>query len=412
MPTDARNIALVLALGLFLGLEREQHKQQDTQHSLGGIRTFPLIGLVSYSLALMANPTLTPWIAGFVVIGVLMALSYYRKLTGASPAGVTTEVSALAMYVIGGLVHRELYWLATTMGVLSVLLLELRNGLEGLSKRFSPREITTVATFLVMTVVLLPIVPYRDLTPFHINPFKLWLVVVAVSGVSFASYVLQRIFDQRGGVILSALLGGAYSSTATTVVLAREAKNAGRPNLFAGSILAASGVMYARLVVLLAFFDLKLASRLAIPFAVLAFVAVTTGWLIARRREPVSATPAMPNIDRNPLEMRAALIFSLIFMLVLVLTSLVRQYLGTAGLYSLAAIMGVTDVDPFILGLASGDTAMPLFVAAAAITIATASNNLAKAIYAYSFADRETGRRSLALLVALALLGLSPLLFI
>jgi len=328
---------------------------------------------------------------------------------------LTTELSALATYVLGGLVQREHYWIATTIGVLSVLLLELKIGLEGLAKRFASNEIITVAKFLVLLVVVLPIVPERDLTRFHINPFTTWLVVVAVSGVSFASYVLQRVLKGRGGILLSAILGGAYSSTVTTVVLARQAKSESRPNLFAGSILTASGVMYARLVLLLAFFNGALAAMLAPAFFGLAGIGGIGGWIVSRRKEAAfDARPSQPPREtKNPLELGAAFLFALIFVVVLVATNLTRQYLGHAGLYTLAAIMGVTDVDPFILGLAQkGPAATPLELAARAIVLATGSNNVIKAVYSYAFSDRATGGRSLALLLGLALLGLVPLLWL
>ena len=193
VPPDATKIVLVLALALFVGFEREEHKQRAATYSFGGVRTFPLIGLLSYALALIAMPQLVPWAIGFAVVGVLMALSYQRKLSADSPAGLTTEISALATYAIGGLVQREFYWIATTVAVVCVLLLELKKGLEGLTKHIASTEIITVAKFLVLAVVILPIVPARDFTRFHLNPFKTWLVVVAVSGVSFASYVLQRV---------------------------------------------------------------------------------------------------------------------------------------------------------------------------------------------------------------------------
>ena len=410
VPPDAFKIALVLALALFIGLEREEHKQHETGYAFGGIRTFPLIGLVSYALALISSPRLAPWALGFAVVGGFMLLSYHHKLAGQTPAGMTTEISALATYVVGGLAEREHYWIATTIGVLSVLLLELKKGLEGLTKRVASNEIITVAKFLVLAVVILPVVPNSDLTRFQLNPFKTWLVVVAVSGVSFASYVLQRVFKERGGVMLSAVLGGAYSSTLTTVVLARQAKESRRPNLFAGCILAASAVMYARLVLLLAFFSMPLAARLAPAFAGLAVVGGLFSWLVARREDGTAPSPEQARETKNPLELRAAFLFALVFVVMLVLTHLAREYLGRAGVYSLAAVMGVTDVDPFILGLAQGGpAATPARVAAAAIVIAAASNNLVKAIYAYAFADKETGRRSLALLLALAAVGMVPL---
>ena len=412
VPRDALNIALVLALAFFIGLEREEHKQHEATYAFGGVRTFPLIGLVSYALALLSGTGILPWVIGFAVVGGFMLLSYYHKLADEPPAGLTTEISALATYVVGGLVQREHYWIATTIGVLSVLLLELKKGLEGLTKYVASNEIVTVAKFLLLTVVILPVVPDEQLTRFHLNPFKTWLVVVAVSGVSFASYVLQRLLKERGGVMLSAVLGGAYSSTMTTVVLARQARGAPepRPNLFAGSILTASGVMYVRLVVLLAFFNATLAARLAPAFGALAFVACLAGFVVSRRSPGAAASPRPARPSRNPLELGAALLFAIVFVLILVLTTLAREFLGRSGLYSLAAIMGVTDIDPFILGLAqSGPAATPVAVAAAAIVIAAASNNLIKAIYAYAFADRATGRRSLVLLLALALLGIIPL---
>ncbi len=410
IPSDAVKIALVLALAFFVGLEREEHKQHETVYAFGGVRTFPLIGLVSYALSLISGPQLAPWALGFAVVGGFMLLSYRRKLSAEPPSGLTTEISALMTYVVGGLVQREYYWIATTIGVLCVVLLELKKGLEGLTKYVASNEIITVAKFLVLSVVILPIVPDRDGTRFHLNPFKTWLVVVAVSGVSFASYVLQRLLKGRGGVLLSAILGGAYSSTVTTVVLARQAKGARRPNLFAGSILCASGMMYVRLVLLLAIFNPPLAAELAPAFLGLGVVGVAAGWAVSRRRDAAEANPEELREVRNPLEVKAAFLFALIFVVVLMLTHLAREYLGRAGLFSLAAIMGITDVDPFILGLAQGGSATtPIRIAAAAIVIAAASNNVLKAVYAYSFADRMTGRRSLVMLLALAMLGLIPL---
>jgi uncharacterized membrane protein (DUF4010 family) len=253
----------------------------------------------------------------------------------------------------------------------------------------------------------------QPLTSFEINPFKTWLVVVAVSGVSFASYVLRRLFKDRGGLALSAVLGGAYSSTVTTVVLARQAKQESRPNAYAGSILAASGVMYLRLVLLLFFFNRGLAVELTVTFLALGIMAAIVGLLISRRpdEKPGIATPQSET--ENPLELKAAFLFAFIFVVILVLTKLAREYLGRAGLYTLAGVMGVTDVDPFILGLSqSSPAAMPLRTAAVAILIAAASNNVVKGIYAYSFADRTTGRRSLALLLGLALLGVIPVIWL
>ena len=291
-----------------------------------------------------------------------------------------------------------------------VLILELKKSLDGLTRLVGSTEIVTVAKFLVLAAVILPIVPDRPLTRFQLNPFSTWLVVVAVSGVSFGSYVLQRLLQNRGGVMLSAVLGGAYSSTVTTVALARQAKVESKPNQFAGAILMASAVMYVRLVLLVAFFDRALAAALAPAFGGLAVIGGLTGWLVYRRHDGRAPKPGQRREARNPLELRAAFLFAAVFVGVLVVTHLVREHLGRAGLLSLAAIMGVTDVDPFVLGLAQpGSTSLSPATAAAAVSVAAASNNAIKAVYAYAFADRATGRLCLVLLGGLAALGVLPL---
>jgi uncharacterized membrane protein (DUF4010 family) len=413
IPAPAAQIALVLLLSFLIGLEREERKKSEGTWIFGGVRTFPLIGLVSYSLALLSGADLLAWTLGFAVVGGFMLLSYNRKLATSEQAGITTEMSGLVVYLVAGLVFRQMYWMAATLAVVSVLLLELKKGLEGLTRHVASGEIATVAQFLVLTVVILPIVPNTDFTRFAINPFRTWLVVVAVSGVSFGSYVVQRLLKGRGGIMVSAVLGGAYSSTVTTVVLARRAKGRERPNLFAGSILAASGVMYVRLLVLIAFFNPALARVLTPGFALAAVAGIGGGWLVSRRadRAPDAETPEAA--ASNPLELKAAFVFAAAFVAILVATTLVREYMGHAGLYSLAGLMGVTDVDPFILGLSQAHgVAIPVSEAATAIVIASSSNNVVKAIYAHTFSDAVTGRRSAALLVALAALGLVALVWL
>jgi len=259
----------------------------------------------------------------------------------------------------------------------------------------------------------LPVLPNQEFGPFQINPFKTWLVVVAVSGVSYGSYVIQRLTKGHGGVILAALLGGAYSSTVTTVVLAKRAARESRPHLFAGGTLIASGVMYLRLAGLVTLFNRNLMLTLGVPFAILAAAGMGAGWLWTRIPDARTGEVKREYQSGNPLELRAAFFFALIFLAVLVVTHLVITYLGRAGVYTLAGLMGVTDVDPFIMGMTqSAGGATPLNVASAAIVIAAASNNLVKGIYAFSLSDRKTGVQSLCLLVGLTVAGVVPLLWL
>jgi uncharacterized membrane protein (DUF4010 family) len=415
LPPEAAKIALALFLSFLIGLEREEHKAAGTTYSFGGVRTFPLIGLIGYSIALVAGAQLLPLTVGFLVVGAFLLLSYWHKLTcvaaeGAPIPGVTTEMSGLATFLVGALVCYGHFWFATTLAVASLILLDLKAALEKLATTIAPHEILTFAKFLLLSGVILPVLPNQEFGPFHINPFKTWLVVVAISAISYGSYVLQKLTKRQGGIVLAALLGGAYSSTVTTVVMAKRAAREQQPHLFAGGILMASGVMYLRLAILLALFNRGLMLLLWVPFLVLAALAVGGGWLWTRRADKNTQEVQREFEPKNPLEMMTALMFAALFLLMMVLTQLAVTYLGQAGVNTLAAIMGVTDVDPFIMGLTqAAGTLTPLKVAAGAILIAAASNNVVKGIYAYSMADRKTGRQSLAFLVGLAVAGLVPL---
>ncbi|HYM11782.1 MAG TPA: MgtC/SapB family protein, partial [Bryobacterales bacterium] len=405
LPPEGVKIIIVLFLSFLIGLEREEHKAGAEHYGFGGVRTFPLIGLLGYSLALLSGPQLLPLAVGFAVVAAFLLLSYWHKLATSATAGVTSEISGLSIYVVGALVYHEQFWIATALSVASMLLLELKGFLEGLTTRIAPEEILTFTKFLLLSAVILPVLPNQEFSnAFHINPFKTWLVVVAVSTVSYGSYVLQRLTKEQGGVLLAAVLGGAYSSTITTVALARRAAQEKRPHLFAGGTLVASGVMYLRLIVLVGLFNKNLMLLLAAPFAVLAAVAAGGGWLWSRFPDATTEQIKRAYEPRNPLELRVAFLFALLFLVMLVATHLALVYLGTGGVYTLAAIMGVTDVDPFIMGMTQA-ASTPLTVAATGIVIAAASNNVVKGIYAYALCDRRTGIQSLALLVGLAVLG-------
>jgi uncharacterized membrane protein (DUF4010 family) len=412
LPPEGMKILLVLFLSFLVGLEREEHKA-DHSYSFGGVRTFPLIGLIGYTMALLSGNQMLPLALGFAAVAGFLMLSYRHKLAAPEASGVTTEMSGLAIYLVGALVYRDQFWIATTVSVASMLLLELKGFLESLTTKMAPGEILTFTKFLVLTAVILPVLPNQEFGPFHINPFKTWLVVVAVSTVSYGSYVVNRLTKQRGGILLAAILGGAYSSTVTTVVMARRAARERHPHLFSGGTLVACGMMYLRLVVLLALFNRGLLMMLWPSFVALGCLALATGWLWSRRPDANLQEVQREYVPGNPLEIRAAAFFALLFLAMLTVTHLVAARLGSAGVYTLAGVMGLADVDPFIMGMTqSAGSSTTLAVASAAIAIAAACNNIAKGAYAYFLSDRKTGIQSLCLLVSFAALGLVPLLWL
>src|SRR5271157_2119420 len=330
LPPESVKILLVLALSLLVGSEREEHKAAVEQPTFGGVRTYPLIGLIGYAMALLGSGQLLPLTFGFAVVGGFLFLSYWHKLTTSTVAGITSEVSALTIYIVGGLVYQGHFWIATALSVASALLLELKTTLEGLTKRIAQEEIFTFTKFLLLTAVILPILPNQAFGPFQINPFKTWLVVAAVSTVSYGSYVLQKVTKSQGGVVLTAILGGAYSSTVTTVALAKRASREDRPHLFAGATLIASGVMYLRLTILLGLFNRSLMIKLAPSFLGLALLALSVGWIWSRKPDASSGTVKREFEPENPLELRAAFFFAVLFLAILVATHFTVVHLGKA----------------------------------------------------------------------------------
>ncbi|MDE2051338.1 MAG: DUF4010 domain-containing protein, partial [Gammaproteobacteria bacterium] len=295
--------------------------------------------------------------------------------------------------------------------VATVLLLESRGALHRLVRQIPSDEIFTLGKFLILAGVILPLLPdhpISDWTP--ITPFKAWLALVAVSSLSYASYLLQRYAPARSGALWPAVLGGAYSSTVTTVALAREQGRLGplaraRPDLAIG-IIVATAVMYLRINTVIAFFNAQLGLLLLPATAVcFALAAAISAWRWLRR--PSEAAPAGAKLPAaNPLQLGTAVTFASLYVILAVASAWVSHRFGERGIFTLAAFTGLTDVDPFVLSLAQGGVAgMSLRAAAAAILVAASSNNVLKGCCALAFGGSRAARPAALALFLLAGLG-------
>ncbi|MBE9045481.1 MgtC/SapB family protein [Pleurocapsales cyanobacterium LEGE 10410] len=413
IPLEAFKLLMVLFLSFLIGLEREEHKI-GKGYAFGGVRTYPLIGLIGYSIAFLSQKQVLPVAIGLAVIGGFMMISYWHKITSSKRVGLTSEMAGLATYVVGALVYHEHFWVASALAIASLILLEFKSFLEGLARRFSAEDIITFTKFLFLTIVILPILDNQKFGIFAINPFKTWLVVVTVSTISYSSFLLQRVIKGKGGITLVALLGGACSSTITTVALAKKSSlDRQNSSSYVGGMIVAAGMMYLRLALLLKIFNPGLAKQLIVPFIILGIIGIVGGFLRSlKKKSTVNPDDVQPTPPKgNPLELKAAFSFALLFIIITMMTKYMINYFGSKGVYTLAAIMGITDVDPFILSLTqSAGQSVPLTVASISILIAAASNNAVKGLYALIFGDRQTGRQGFYLLLLFSFLGLFPLL--
>jgi uncharacterized membrane protein (DUF4010 family) len=403
------DFVLLLGLSLFFGLAFEEFHAQSGMARPGGVRTFPLLALGGGVLYRLDPTRLLPLAAGLVVLGAWLAIYYRAHLRAPAPDGapsaeLVVPVCNVLAFLIGPVAFAEPHWVAVAVTVAAVLLLTAREWLHGLARQVALSEILTAAKFLILTGIVLPLLPDRPVTSLTaITPYKVWLALLAVTTVSYASYLAQRFLRRGANDLVVAVLGGLYSSTATTVVLARRAAaEHGFDRQARAGIVIATAIMYVRILVIVALFDAALALRLVLPMVILALAGVVLAVLLFLRAR--GAAPTMAHVaPRNPLELWAAAVFAVLFVLVSVLAGWAREHYGALGLDALAAVVGVSDVDPFVLSIAAGGTtALPGAAAATAILIATGSNNLLKAAYTVAFLGPRASFPAVAALVALA----------
>ncbi|MEK7435604.1 MAG: MgtC/SapB family protein [Pseudomonadota bacterium] len=364
-----------LALGLLIGLERERKPA-----SKAGLRTFALVSLLGTLTALIAGRTGSPWIiaAGLILVGLMMIAAYAcdsRLGEEAADPGTTSVAAICVCYGLGVLIWLGYPTLSIMLGVITTMLLYFKPELRGLSQSLTRQDLLSILQFAALSLVILPVLPNQNYGPYNaLNPYQIWLMVVLISGISLAGYVALRISGGRHGVLLLGLMGGLVSSTATSMVYARHARDPGMLQLAAVVILTANLVVPARLAVLAGVVSPALLPLiLPVMAGALACGAVgTLYWWLKLRQQAVLELPEI----RNPTEIRTALGFGLLFGVILFCSAWLSDVAGNRGLYAVALVSGLTDVDAITLStlrLYDLGTLQP-FQAVSAIVLALVSN--------------------------------------
>jgi uncharacterized membrane protein (DUF4010 family) len=415
-PPSLTSLALLLGLSLFLGLAFEDFFARTDTKRPGGIRTFPILAFAGGVLYWFDPHYFIPFTGGLLVLGGLLAIFYRQHVgehdeEGEPNVGLVVPALNVHAYLLGAIALALPPWVAVTFTVSAVLLLTGRERLHALARRVELNEIVTAGEFLILTGIILPLLPNKPVTTLTtITPRHAWLALVVVCTLSYASYLAQRYWTAATQGLWMAALGGLYSSTATTVVLARQAKTepAMVHNAQAGITLA-TAVMYVRILVVVAAFNIALARTLAPPLLGLSLaglaVCAAQYWLMKVPASESKSAQLSPS-GGNPLQLGPAALFAALFVAVSFLSNWAKTEFGASGIYALAAIVGVTDIDPFVLNLAQGGTAgMSDGALAAAILVAASSNNILKAAYAIFFGGGRATATSAIILVLLAAAG-------
>jgi uncharacterized membrane protein (DUF4010 family) len=410
-PLDqAGRLGLAIAMAVFMGLAFEGVYKREQHTSPGGIRTFPMLAALGSMLFLLDARSMLPFIAGVAAVAIWLYAHIQRANSADSerPSLVIPTANLLA-YTFGPVALTQPPWILVATAVTAVLLLEGRERLHRLVLQVAPDEVFTLGKFLILVGIVLPLVPNHPIVAWTpITPFQVWLALVAISTLSYASYLIQRYLPERSGALLPAILGGVYSSTATTVTLARRQREAGAVQTdIAVGIVVATAMMYLRIDVVVAIFNLGLAWVLLPPLlGLFALAALIAGWQWRHRQRAAPAQMATVTAP-NPLQLGTALTFALLFVLVALASAWVSDSFGQRGVYGLAAITGTTDINPFVLSLAQGGVpGMSLHALATAILIAVASNNVLNAGYALLFGGVRACLRPALVLFGLGVAGL------
>ncbi len=414
------SVALLLGLSFFLGLAFEDFFARDAQRRPGGVRTFPMLALAGGVLYLFDPMHFIPFTGGLLVLGAWLFVYYRAQVheqdeAGEPNVGLVVPILNVHAYLLGAVTLALPPWIAVTMTVAAVLLLTGREQLHALARRLEVKEIVTAGQFLILTGIVLPLLPNQPVTTLTaITPRQVWLALVVVCTFSYVSYLAQRYWAAAAGGLWMAALGGLYSSTATTVVLARQAKADPAVSRRAqAGITLATAIMYLRILAVVAIFNMALARILALPLCGLSLAGFAICLLQYRLAKPSQSPPTAPSsihlaASGNPLELGAAAIFASLFIVTSLLSALAKSQFGISGIYALAAIVGVTDIDPFVLNLAQGGiSGVGGGALAAAILIAASSNNILKALYAVCFAGGRATAGSAIALVVLAIAGIA-----
>jgi len=396
IPEVFLNFLITLAFSLIIGIEQKKRNTDDPENtpSFGTDRSFAFIGTLGFILYILSPENLVLFLGGGAVLGGLLSVFFYKKITDSKSYGLTSILVALITYTLGPLVITQPKWLTVIILVSIIILVEQKERLSRFSDKINIEEFTTLAKFLVIAAVILPIVPAAPLIPFiELSPYTIWLTVVVVSSISYASYLMQRFVFKNSGVVISGVLGGLYSSTATTLILARRSKEitGGNSNVYASSIVTATAMMYIRILILMFIFNAALGYLLLPYFVILAAVSLVTAGALYYLKKPTAAAKLEPDGEHtNPLELKTAALFAGLFVFFSMLTHYVVNSYGGSGLNVLSFVVGFTDIDPFLLNLFQGKYEFGVDVIARASLQAIISNNILKAIYTYIFADKNT----------------------
>jgi uncharacterized membrane protein (DUF4010 family) len=400
-----------IGLAFIIGLELHAYRRRDTATltpeslGFGTTRTVTLLAALGFALWIIAP--VIPFVIGFAVLGLLLLLDYRTRLQGGDSSLLPTIIGLLA-FSLGPVVLTAPLAVLAALVILILFALGEQAQIRRFSDAFPAQEGVTFAKFTILAGLILPLLPDSAI-PFvaGITWIKVWAAVLVISSISYVAYLAHRYVFPSAGTLLTGALGGLYSSTAATVVLARTLRTEGQPGLIPAAVVLATAMMFARLlVVIVVLGHPDAALSLAIPFGGLFIASLALAGFLARRARAVPAT-THEAVAANPLDLPVAFLFAALFLVFAAATNYVTQHFGAGGLHILSFVVGFSDIDPFIFSLLDGKFQISGAAVVSAVLIASASNNLLKAAYAMALSRSRAMLPAAAWLVAAAIFSIA-----
>jgi uncharacterized membrane protein (DUF4010 family) len=401
------NFATALLIGALLGIERERHKREHDEQTIGGLRTFILFALIGALGGWLTLALDSPWILAAALLASLapvLAGYVISARTQPDALGLTTELAAVAACLLGAMTTLGYRGLAVGLGVAVAAVLAYKQPLHGMVQRLDREDVYAGLRLLIATFIVLPLLPDQPIDPWGaLRPRSLWMLVLLISSLSLVGYVATRLLGANRGIPLTGLTGGLVSSTAVTLALARQSRDpaygVAAPALASG-ILLAWAVMFARVVVEVAVVNASLLGELLPPFIAMAVVAAGVAAYLHGHGPGDDRIAGVPL--KNPFSLTAAMRFAAFFAAVLLVVRLVQIYASGHGVYLVAALAGTTDVDAITLSMAQYARSGNSGIAVQAITVAALTNTVVKTSMVLALGASHL-RRQVAIAAALIL---------
>jgi len=395
------NFATALLIGALLGIERERHKREHDEQTIGGLRTFILFALIGALGGWLTLALDSPWIlAAALVASLAPVLAGYVISARTQPdaLGLTTELAAVAACLLGAMTMLGYRELAVGLGVAVAAVLAYKQPLHGLVQKLDREDVYAGLRLLIATFIVLPLLPDDPIDPWGaLRPQSLWMLVLLISTLSLVGYVATRLLGANRGIPLTGITGGLVSSTAVTLAFSRQSRDpayAGAADSLASGILLAWAVMFVRVIVEVLVVNRALLGAVLVPFAAMAATAAAAALYLRHRAGARELTAGVPLT--NPFSLRAAAKFAAFFALVLLVVKIVQTYAPGRGVYYVAALAGTTDVDAITLSMAQYARSGSAEVAVQAITVAALTNTVIKTAMVGILADARLRRPMLA----------------